>query len=332
MQYHPTKLGIDIAKLTFDCFLKTGKKGKVKTFHNDATGYGELMRWLEKEGVKEVHASMESTGNYWVALAEELVKAGQQVSVINALQIKRYRDYGKLHGNKTDKADAQLIAEYSEKEEERLRLWQIPSEKSRHLRALVRLTDDLKGDLTRTRNRIASIVTDEMVLASLKRTQANFVEEIKKVEAEIKDVIRQDPELNRKYGLLRSIHGVGDKTATRFLADFPDLSLFRTHAQLVAFMGLNPTIAESGTSVRGRTKISKQGNSQWRAALWFPCITAIRKNPIVSKLSERMLASGHAKMEVKIAAMRKLVVQMYGVLKSGKPFDPVNGRNIALSS
>jgi transposase len=332
MQYQPIKLGIDIAKESFDCFLKAGKKGKAKKFQNDATGYRELKRWLEKEGVKEIHASMESTGNYWVALAEELVKAGQQVSVINALQIKRYRDYGKLHGNKTDKADAQLIAEYSEKEEERLRLWEIPNEKSRHLRALVRLMDDIKGDLTRTRNRIASIVTDGMVLASLKRVQANYEGEIKIVEAEIKKVVSQDPELKRKYGLLRSIHGVGDKTATRFLADFPDLSLFRTHAQLVAFMGLNPTKAESGTSVRGPTKISKQGNSQWRAALWFPCIAAIRKNPIVSSLSERMLASGHAKMEVKIAAMRKLVVQMYGVLKSGKPFDPVNGRNIALSS
>jgi len=332
MQYHPTKVGIDISKATFDCYLNKGRKGKVKKFPNDQSGFADLARWLQKEGVTHYHASMESTGKYWIALAEELANAGQHVSVINALQIKRYKDYVKLHGNKTDKADAQLIAEYCEKEAEKLRLWEIPSEQSRHLRALVRLMDDLKGDLNRTKNRIASIVSDEMVLATLKRMQVYTESEIKRLESEIKKVINQNSVLKKKYNLLRSIPGVGDKTATRFLADFPDLSLFKTHAQLVAFMGLNPTMVQSGESVRGRSRISKQGSSQWRAALWFPCIAALRKNPIIIELSARMFAKGHAKMEVKIAAMRKLVVQMYGVLKSGKPFDPVYGRKIALSS
>ena len=122
--------------------------------------------------------------------------------------------------------------------------------------------------------------------------------------------------------MLVSIPGIGETTAAKILGEILDVKLYQSARQLAAFAGLAPRLHESGSSVRKRAKLSKTGAPRLRKALYFPAIAAIRHNPYVRALSERLKERGKCPMQVIGAAMRKLIHIAYGVLKSGRPFDP----------
>jgi len=122
--------------------------------------------------------------------------------------------------------------------------------------------------------------------------------------------------------LLDSIPGIGEATAALLLAELGDMAQFSNARQVAAFAGLVPRIRESGASVRGRSRLSKVGSSRLRKSLYFPAITALRFNPLIKALGLRLSAQGKSKMLIIGAAMRKLLHLAYGVLKSGRPFDP----------
>ena len=106
------------------------------------------------------------------------------------------------------------------------------------------------------------------------------------------------------------------------LAELGDISHFSNARQVAAFAGLVPRLRESGTSVRGRSRLSKVGSSRLRKALYFPAITALRFNPLIKAFGLRLSVQGKSKMLIIGAAMRKLLHLAYGVLKSQRPFDP----------
>lgn len=284
MQYAEVKLGIDISKASFDGYLINEGQGKHKVFSNDPNGFEALKSWLNKVGVEQVHACMEATGRYGEALAEYLVCHGHQVSVVNAYLIKQYRE-GHLHLNKTDRGDAQLIAEYCLREEANMRLWAPLDEKQKHLRALVRRLDELKEERTREANRLESIIDDVFVDQNIKAHLDYLNVQIKLVRVEMDAFIEQDPDLRAKQKLLKSIPGVGEQSAQRFMAEIGDTSQYEESGQVVAHFGLNPRIFQSGTSVRKQSRISKQGQSQMRASLYMPAVVAIRCNPVIIDLS-----------------------------------------------
>lgn len=325
MQYAEVKLGIDISKASFDGYVINEGQGKHKAFSNDPDGFEALKAWLSKLGVGQVHACMEATGRYGEALAEYLVCQGHQVSMVNAYLIKQYRE-GHLHLNKTDRGDAQLIAEYCQREEANLRLWAPLDERQKHLQALVRRLDELKEERTREANRLESIIDDAFVDQNIKAHIDYLNVQIELVQDEIGTFIDQDPDLKAKQKLLKSIPGVGKQSAQRFMAEVADINQYENSGQVVAHFGLNPRIFQSGTSVRRQSRISKQGQSQMRASLYMPAVVATRCNPVIANLSRRMTKTGHCKMEIIVAAMRKLLTLMYGVLKSGLPFDPDYGK------
>ncbi len=321
MQYHPTKLGIDISKRTFDVCLLNGSKPKFEKFRNDPEGFKKLESWLKKARSTELHIGMEATGNYWKALARFLNASGHQVSVINPLKIKRYGGY-RLHSNKTDKTDAMMIANFCLQEDENLLLWQDVDEETRHLRDLIQYRGSILTMLGQIKNRIESIVEDESVLLCQLEDKAHWEQRLELVNQEIEAAVKESEAMKKKNALLQTIPGIGSVMASYFLAFIPDVSAFKTSRQVVAYFGLDPSIQESGTSVKKQSRISKKGNATFRGKLYLPAIVAVRFNPVIKNLSERMTASGHLKKEIYVAAMRKLVIQMYGVLKSGKPFDP----------
>ena len=264
---------------------------------------------------------MEATGNYWKALARFLNANGYQVSVINPLKIKRYASY-RLHSNKTDKADAMMIANFCLQEGENLLLWQDVDEETRHLRELIQYRDNLIAMLGQIENRLESIVEDKAVLLWQLEDKAHLKQRLEHVNEEIKAAINKSEELKKKNALLQTIPGVGPVIASSFMALIPDVSAFKRSRQIAAYFGLDPSIQESGTSVRKQTRISKKGNARFRGKLYLPAMVSVRVNPIIKNLAERMTESGHLKKENIVAAMRKMVVLMYGVLKSGKAFDP----------
>ena len=325
MQYAEVKLGIDISKASFDGYVINKGQGKHKVFSNDPNGFEALKVWLNKLGVAQVHACMEATGRYGEALAEYLVCQGYQVSMVNAYLIKQYRE-GHLHLNKTDRGDAQLIAEYCLREEANMRLWAPLDEKQKHLRALVRRLAELKEERTREANRLESIIDDAFVDRNIKAHLDYLNVQIGLVQDEIGTFIDQDSDLKAKQKLLKSIPGVGKQSAQRFMAEVADINQYENSGQVAAHFGLNPRIFQSGTSVRRQSRISKQGQSQMRASLYMPALVATRCNPVIVGLCQRMTKTGHCKMEIIVAAMRKLLILMYGVLKSGLPFDPDYGK------
>ena len=322
-------LGIDVSKDTLDVVLVTEKGAFHKVISNTSRGYQSLENWLKTRRVDKVHACLEATGQYGEAVSEYLFERGHQVSMVNPARIKRYGE-SKLHRNKTDKADAALIAEFCQKEKPSL--WQPLSPEIKHLRALIRRLTDQKANLQQEINRLKSGERDAWVVGDL-QTHIDYLEErIKATEEEIQELIDRTPNLKSQHKLLTSIPGIGDQTASTLLAEIGDISTYEGARQLAAYAGLNPQGHRSGSSVHKKTRISKQGRSELRSCLYMPAIVAMGHNPVIKNLNNRMAERGSHKMEIVVASMRKLLHIAYGVLKNQIPFDPHYGAQFDFSS
>ncbi len=147
-------------------------------------------------------------------------------------------------------------------------------------------------------------------------------EQINQTEQLIREHIGNHPDLKEQSKLLDSIPGIGATTAALLLAEIVNITQYKSARQVAAYAGLVPRERRSGTSVRGHTKLSKIGNARLRKALYFPAITALRCSDFFKAWAEPLRTRGKSKMSVIGAAMRKLIHLAYGVLKTGKPFDP----------
>jgi transposase len=312
-------IGIDVAKDSLDVFMISGMQQAYKQFTNDLSGYRHLVAWLKHKLVGQVHACLEATGQYSDGVAQYLYEQGLAVSVINPARIKAY-GRSKLQRNKTDKADAELIARFCV--EQNPALWTPPPPHFKELQALVRRLDDLQINVAQEQNRLQSGTQSQTVIAGLKTHIAFLEEQIELVKQAIQEHINQYPELKKQQELLVSIPGVGKLTAAKLLGEVRNITDFENARQLAAYAGLTPRNFFSGSSVRKKSVLSKAGNANLRKLLYMPAISAKRWNPIIKAFCERLLASGHKPMEVIAAAMRKLLHLAYGILKSGRPFDP----------
>lgn len=322
-------LGIDVSKDTLDVMLRSDRGKFHKVVSNDQKGFKALDKWLISQHVDRVHACLEATGQYGDGVAEHLFLQGHDVSVVNPARIKRYGE-SKLHRNKTDKADADLIAEFCLKEKPAL--WEPLSPDLKHLRALVRRLSDLQANIQQEKNRLGSGEKDAWVISDLTEHVAYLEERIKAFEQEIQDFIDQTPNLKAQQDLLVSIPGIGEKTSARLLAEIGDIRTFEGAPQLAAYAGLNPKGHSSGSSVFKKTRVSKEGRSELRSCLYMPAVVALSRNPVVKDLAERMMMTNHHKMEIVVAAMKKLLHLAYGVLKTQLPFDPNYGAQFNFSS
>ena len=311
-------LGLDISKDTIDAHLMADANIPPKKVANNAKGFAQLKSWLKNRKVRDVHVCMEATGSYFEAVAESFADDDFTVSVVNPAQIKAFAQ-SQLLRTKTDKIDARTIAEFCAAHHPAA--WVPPSPKERTLRGLVRLCGNLKQTRAsyEVQRQTPNIVLE--VEHSIDQVIESLDEQIANVEAEIAKLIEDDPDLRERHRLLTSINGLGDTTAAVILAEMPRLEEFRDAKAVAAFAGLSSRIVASGTSVRGKGAICKTGNARLRKALWWPAIVAMRFNPRLRKLAERLRALGKPNKKIIVAAMRKLLVLAYGVLKSGRPFD-----------
>jgi transposase len=245
-------LGIDIAKQKFDAALLVDGKTKHKTCKNSAEGFETLMLWLEKQGIREVHACLEATGNYGEDLAIYLHEAGHIVSIVNPARIKGFAQ-SELLRTKTDKMDAALIARFclAMKPDP----WIPPLPEIRFLRALVRRVDSLIDMRSQEKNRLST--AHESVISLIKEHIAYLDQEIEKIRRQIADLIGQNPHLKRRKELLDSIPGIGKATIPHILAELDDLEKFNHVRQMVAFIGLAPKETISGSSIKGKPRLCK---------------------------------------------------------------------------
>lgn len=317
---HSFHFGIDVAKAKLDCELRL-PSGKVrnKTVANDAAGFTKLHRLLvdNKAQVGDVHICMEATGTYWEAVAEFLGDLGYTVSVVNPAQIKAY-GASRMVRTKTDKVDAGLIARFCA---ERLPpAWQAPPASHRALRALVLRLDNLQVMQLQESNRLAE--ARDSVREGIGKHLQWLDQEIEQLIAQIRKLLKDDDDLDAKRKLLESIPGIGERTAAVLLAYYADIERFANARQAGAFAGLDPRHRESGSSIKAPSRLSKVGHSFLRKALYMPAVVATTRTAWGKLFRERLLKAGKPKMVVIGAAMRKLIYIAFGVLRSGKPFDP----------
>lgn len=310
-------LGIDIAKRKFDAALMIENKYKHKVFTNNAEGFKQLISWLTKwTGNGTVHACLEATGNYGEALAEYLFDLGHSVSLVNPAQIKAFAQ-SQLTRNKTDKIDAGLITQYCQLM--RPLAWQPLPKPVRELQALVARLEDLVTLENQEQNRLE--VSHDKVRTSIENTLAIIQQEAKAIRKQIKSHIDQHPDLKKQNDLLQSIPGIGQVTSASMLAYLSDIGRFKNAKKIAAFVGLNPKQFCSGSAIKKGTPLSKIGHARLRKALFMPALVARQYNSAIQIFSQRLQLAGKPKMVIVGAVMRKLIHIIYGVLKSGKPFD-----------
>lgn len=318
-------VGIDVSKDTLDVVVwKPDQRPEHAQFTNDREGWNRLHHFLKKRGGKSgIPVCMEATGSYSEAVTEYLYAQGYAVSVVNPARIKAYAA-SQLQRNKTDKLDAALIADFARTQNPPL--WTPPDPAWRELRTLVRHLEDLESDQQRQVNRQHALqhsaYASPTVVAHLTQQLDLLAEQIEQVKAQLQDHIDQHPDLKQQRDLLVSVKGVGELTAAKLLAEFRSITDFEDVGQLVAYAGLNPRQRQSGSSVHGQSHISKTGRASIRAALYMPAVVAQRHNPILRAYAERLAQRGLCKMQIVVAVMRKLLHLIYGILKSGQPFDP----------
>lgn len=315
-------LGLDVSKATIDAALRLDEQKMVTAlFDNNPAGFLCLEKWLGHHTQHKVHACLEATGRYGQAVAEYLFARHYPVSVVNPSRIHHY-GRSKLRRTKTDKRDALLIADFCATQQPAL--WLPLTAHQAELQELTRQLDDLKTTRQRLSNRLGSGIRSQTVQRLLGEQLALVDEQIKELEALIEQHIQQDDQTKAHFELLLSIPGIGSSTAAKFLAEVPDIRFFESADQLAAYAGLVPRHHLSGSSVRGKSTLAKTGNTFLRTAFYMPALSAERFNPLIAAFAQRLRNATvpKSRMTIVAAIMHKLLVLSYGVLKSGRPFDP----------
>jgi transposase len=321
MQY----IGLDVSKKRLHgAWLRDPVRRLIrpKAVDNSAAGHAQLLAWAQRSTgatTSELSFVLEATNVYHEAVALFLHQAGCQVAVTNPLQIKRFAQSHSIR-TKNDRHDGLVLALFGH--ERQPRAWQPPPPQVRDLRVLLQRLDMLSEDRQREANRQETIAIEgapESVLESLQTMLTTLDKQIAQLHQQIKDHIKRHPDLHSQRAHLETIPGVGPKLSAWFLTLFGSKD-FRDAKQAAAFLGLVPVEHQSGTSVAGRPKLAKSGDSRWRARLFLPAVTAARYNPDVRALHERLIAAGKTKMSAAGAAMRKLVHIAFGVFKHQQPY------------
>jgi transposase len=321
-------LGIDVSKAKLDvALLLANDKFMAKVVANNEQGFQALLQWLSghvPDAGDTVHFCMEATGSYHEALACFLSDHGLLVSVVNPLPVKRFAEANRLR-NKTDGGDAKCLALFCRGM--RPEHWEAPSAALRTLQALVARLETLQAMRQAECNRLD--VAHLSVADSLHQVIGDLDEAIDQVKAQIAATIDDDPDLRQRAALLQSIPGLGDKTIPQLLAYIGRPERFKSVKALIAYASLSPVTRQSGTSMERRGGTHPMGHQQLKRALYFPAMVAGRYNPLIAVFWNKLKAQNKPGKVIVVACMHKLLAIVYGVLRSGKPFDPDHLRQAA---
>ena len=314
MNKYKETFGVDISKDVFD--VQGSNKGHDQ-YKNDEIGFKKFLKELPREGSLVV---MEATGYYHYRLAQFLYKNGVVVSVVNPLSIKRFIQM-KLAKVKTDKSDAKAICEYALINE--VPIYNALTDTQSECLQLFRLLDTYLKQRTATKNKIHGEtvlgIPSKFVHRSLIRNKKQLNKEVAAIESKILSLVKVDQQ--EQLTLLTSIPGIGQKTALFLIVVTDGFSKFETAAQLCSYVGITPTIRESGSSVRGRARISKVGNRKLRNLLFLCSFNACKHNKACKEVYERIVNKGKSKKLALIAVASKLLKQSFAIAKSGRPYD-----------
>ncbi|HFC6676981.1 TPA: IS110-like element ISNgo3 family transposase [Neisseria meningitidis] len=307
-------MGLDISKDTIDATLhKTNGSIHYIKFKNNDDGLKQFRLWIKGNRIRKVYIGMEATGIYYEKAAD-MLSSYYTVYVINPLKIK---DYGKSRFNrtKTDKADSNLIADYIKRHQDTLIPYQIPKNKA--LQKLINLKNQLHQHQKQIKNRLHS--TEEDFIRNIHQDLIDTIQDkMEQVKIAISEQIKKQTD-NNHYRNLQTIPSIGKDTASVLYAQLTEKH-FKTANQFVSYAGLSPAIIQSGTSVRGRGRLSRYGNRRLKSTLYMPALCAYRFNAF-PKLINNLKKAGKPKMVIIVAIMRKLAKLAYYIVKTGQPYD-----------
>ena len=306
-------LGIDISKDVFDVC----DNNKVHyQFTNGISGFKKFLKLLDTDTI----CVMEATGYYHSRLAYFLLEASIGVCVVNPLKIKRYIQMN-LSKIKTDKSDAKMIQQYAE--DCRPILWKGQSKTQQENLQITRMLSIYSKQSTQLKNKIhgEEVLNNpsKSVVRSIKRSLKNIELEMELLEKVLLDNVKK--EYQESLTLLKSIPGIGNKTALMLLVFTDGFERFQRAKELCSYVGLTPIIRQSGTSVKGRPRISKMGNPKLRNLLFMCSFNACKYNKACKALYDRIVAKGKSKKLALIAVCNKLLKQAFSIVKNGIPYD-----------
>jgi transposase len=305
--------GIDISKDFFDV---CDNNAVYYQFKNTVSGFRKLLRLLDNDTI----CVMEATGYYHIRLAYYLLESGFGVSVENPLKIRRFIQM-ELSKIKTDKSDAKMIQLYGK--DRTPKLWFGHSKTQQESLQLSRLLSVYSKQSTQLKNKIHGEtvlgVPSKLTLRSLEKQLKNLKKEILFLEEALEKNVKK--EYQESLTLLKTIPGIGNKTALMLLVFTDGFHRFESSKELCSYAGITPLIRQSGSSVKGRPRISKMGNPKLRNLLFMCSFNACKYNKACKALFDRIVAKGKSKKLALIAVCNKLLKQAFSVIKNRLPYD-----------
>jgi transposase len=312
-----------------------------KVLANTQKGFQELVEWVKKKTLTEIGVRfvMEATGVYHESLAYYLVDQNQSVSIVMPSKISNYQKTLEIK-TITDKTASEVIANFGL--DRNLNTWQKPKQLYRDLRHVTRERGQLIEERTALKNQLhaeqSEAFPDKKSIARIQERINLTNKQEKEIMKEISDFINQDEQIRKLAMLMGSIPGVGLLTVAIILSETNGFDLIRNKKQLTSYAGLDVKEKQSGTSVKGKSKISKKGNRYLRKALHFPALTAIRHDERFKAIYARLVGKHGIKMKAAVAVQRKLLELTYTIYKTNKPYDKEylkqmnnNGQNKAVA-
>jgi transposase len=310
MQTSEIYVGVDVSKLSFDVAIPSLTGYCHYQFKNEEKGFKLLLKHLSQLG--DCHVVMEATGPYYLRLACYLHQASIAVSVINPLVIRRFCQM-RMSRAKTDKKDAVMISEYGKME--RPPLWNPEPAyvlELRQMQAAVDLLDQSRTDILRQMEAFnQNPVLCKTVIIGHRATLRHLEKQIATLNKKMEDLIESNEGL--LYQNIQTIPGIGKKTALMLIVISAGFKKFSNAKQLSSYVGLSPRIFESGTSVKGKARITKMGMSKLRGMLYVCAWSAKRFNDSCKGIYDRLVAAGKPKKVALIAVANKLLKQCFAV-------------------
>ena len=301
-------VGIDVSKDKLDVAV-LGKKA-IEQFANTKKGIAKLVQYSRQ--LEPNLIVVEATGGYEEALVLALFEAGLPVALVSPQRVRQYaRAKGLLA--KTDQIDAQLLADFGKKLQPRLFVGK--SEERRRLSALVGRRKQLNDMLQAEKNRLRTTAGE--VKHSLQRSIAFLKAELKELEAQIHEFMKEHEEFSEQEKLLRTAKSVGPVTAATLLADLPELGQL-DRKQIAALVGVAPMNRDSGRK-RGYRK-TKGGRPEVRNVLYMSTLNGIQHNPVIQAQYEQLVKRGKEKKVAITACMRKMLVILNAMMRDQQPF------------
>jgi transposase len=310
--------GIDVSHLTLDvCY----QNNLGELFHlqvgNNNQGFAKI---LEHTG-SGYHFVMEATGVYYIRLAFYLHSKGCQLSVVNALSIKRYIQMH-LERNKTDKKDAKWICRYAIEQEPAY--WEMPDNAYFESKQLYNTIREYAEQIKRFNNQLHSLrllpVPSKDAIESLEKIIDGLNKQIKILEAKLQVLLEKwQPQ---QLANVSSIKGIGKRAAAMLIVFTQGFKHTQNHRQLISFAGLAPTQYSSGTSIQGKPRIYKRGGKNLRDVLYMCSMNAMKTNIACKVLYDRLRANGKTGKQALIAVCNKLLKQVFAVVKNNTMYQP----------